>query len=62
MISIYCLLFFLQGLSLSDAQKLDFYVHFKEAIQDNKEVLSEKVGVNRRLEFLESISSDIPKG
>ena len=62
MISIYCLLFFLQGLSLGDAQKLDFYVHFKEAIQDNKEVLSEKVGVNRRLEFLESISSDIPKG
>ena len=53
----------LTGLLLGDAQKLQFYMNFREPIHDkNKEALSKKVGVNKTLEFLESIDNNIPNG
>lgn len=52
-----------KGLSLGDAQKLQFYMNFREPVQDNsKDQMSRKVGVNKTLEFLESIEKNIPNG
>lgn len=51
------------GLSLGDAQKLSQYVLLREPVHDrSKELLSRKTGVNKTLEFLDSIESDIPNG
>lgn len=51
------------GLSLGDAQKLSQYMLLREPVYDrSKDLLSRKTGVNKTLEFLDSIESDIPNG
>lgn len=48
---------------MGDAQKLSHYVLLREPMHDrSKDLTSRKTGVNKTLEFLDSIETDIPNG
>ena len=48
---------------MGDAQKLSQYLLLRDPVHDrSKELASRKTGVNKTLEFLDSIESDIPNG
>ncbi|XP_068564369.1 radial spoke head protein 9 homolog [Cebidichthys violaceus] len=49
------------GLSHSEARRLDNFLHFRKAKNSKKSIL-EMCVVNQRMDFLDGLSDDIPKG
>ncbi|XP_028653118.1 radial spoke head protein 9 homolog [Erpetoichthys calabaricus] len=51
-----------QGLSMTEAKKLNNYFHFTEPIYLKKKSLLEKADMDPSIDFLDSLEEDVPKG
>jgi len=51
-----------EGLSISESSKLSSYCHFREAQLLNQKPLLERASLDKAVDFLDTIDSDVPNG
>jgi len=51
-----------EGLSLSESAKLYSYFHFREGVLINEKNLLERANMDKSIDFMDSVESDVPKG
>lgn len=59
---VFFVVFFPEGLTFSEAAKLDNYLHFSRPLNRKKKSLLEIGDLNPAIDFLDDISDDVPKG